>query len=201
MKKLFILSAVMVMGACAMFAGAKTPVVKGRVDFNGQNVALKAVKGPEGGSFKTITWGKEEKKKFSLTGETAQVTADKWLTDAFVFIPEADGVVTINLMSNWSKNKGNKNMNAHWVFYDKIVVEGAELTNGDFEELDSKGNPAGWGCKAANVVKAGKKPFSGKVMVKAWHNLRVRQNIKVIKGQQVTVIINAKMAEFEAGKE
>jgi hypothetical protein len=201
MKKLFVLLLVMVIGVSTLFAGPKTPAVKARLDFNGQNVALKAVKSPEGGSFKNITWGKEEKKKFSLTGETAQVTADKWLTDAFVFIPEADGVVTINLMSNWSKNKGNKNMNAHWVFYDKIVVEGAEFTNGDFEELDSKGNPTGWGCKPANVVKAGKKPFSGKVMVKAWHNLRVRQNIKVTKGQQVTIIINAKMAPYEVAKE
>ena len=52
-----------------------------------------------------INWGKEKDRKFNLTGETALLPADQWVKASFTFVPESDGKVTINLLSNYTKDK------------------------------------------------------------------------------------------------
>lgn len=197
MRKLFTLAMLLVFGAAVQAADA-VPVVKARIDINSKDVALKAVSAPEGGIFQNISWGKEEARKFALTGETAPLSADKWLKASFVFMPENDGWITISLMSNWSRDKDKKNMNAHWVYYDMITVEGCQMKNGDFEDAQD-GKPDGWSCVKELYITSD--AFSGKAMVKAWHNQRCAQTIEVKKDQQVTVTVNVKMGEFEPAKE
>lgn len=173
---------------------------RARIDVSGGKVVLKAVSGPKDGYFKNIHWGKKERRKFNLTGETPYLSADKWTKATFSFIPEADGKVVIKLMSNWSKSKGKKDMNAHWIYYDMITVEGATLKNGDFEKA-SKGKPAGWSCPSTSqYITSGLDFISGKAAVKAWHNMRCSQAITVKKGQKVTINVNAKAGDFEAAK-
>ena len=200
MKNLAVLLTLMVMGNLSLFAGDATLVVKARVDFNSKDVVLTAIKATEGGLLENIKWGDEEKRKFKLTGETIQLTTDKWITDAFIFMPENDGIVDITLKSNYLKDRDTGKMHETWVFYDEIVVEGAILVNGDFENIDSKGKMVNWFCKPENIVKDGAKPFSGKVMIKAWHNMKVFQFIKVTKGKPVTIIINFKKVKVKTGK-
>ena len=180
-------------GLCA------APVMKGRLDVNGGKIALKPVSGPKGGYFNNIGWGDKAKRKFSLTGETAPLTKGKWGKATFSFIPEADGTVTINLMSNWSKDKGKKGMNAHWIYYDMITSEGSAIKNGDFEDAKN-GKPVSWYCSNENYVTSGVEFVSGKAAVKAWHNKRCAQRINVKKGQKVTITVYAKVADYEPAK-
>ena len=198
MKKLFTLAMLLVFGASMQADDAVAPT-NARIDINGSGIALKAVSGPQGGSFGNITWGKDEDRKFSLTGETAPFVDDQWVKSTFTFVAESDGKVTINLMGNWTPNAaGKKNMDARWVFYDMVTVEGATLQNGDFEKAQD-GKPVGWDCTAALYITSG--GLNGKAMVKAWHNQRCSQVIEVKKGQTITITINAKKGEFEPAKE
>ncbi|MFA7230424.1 MAG: hypothetical protein WC071_04075 [Victivallaceae bacterium] len=200
MKKLLTLAMLIVFGV-SMQADNAVSKTRARIDINSKDVVLKAVSGPEGGYLRNITWGKEEARTFSLTGQTALLPADQWIKATFVFIPENDGRVTINLMSNWSKDKGKKNMNALWVYYDMVTVEGGALKNGDFEEAKDNGKPVGWYCHDNVYVTTEMKAFSGNAMVKAWHNQRCAQTIEVNKDQQVTITVNVKMGPFEEAKE
>ena len=199
MKKLFTLAMLLVFGA-SMQAAEATPQTRARVDISGKDVVLKAVSGPEGGSLQNITWGKEDDRKFSLIGETALLPADQWIKASFTFMPENDGKVTICLKGNWTKDKDKKNIDVRWVYYDMITVEGGLLQNGDFEDAKD-GKPVGWNCDKELYIVTEIKAFSGKAMVKAWHNQQCTQTIDVRKDQPVTVTVNAKMGEFEPAKE
>jgi len=197
MKKLFTLAMLLVFGASMHADDAVTPI-NARIDINGYGIALKAISGPQGGSFGNITWGKDEDRKFSLTGETAPFVDDQWVKSTFTFVAESDGKVSINLMGNWTPNApGKKNMDARWVFYDMVTVEGATLQNGGFEQAQD-GKPVGWECAGLYITSGG---IDGKAMIKAWHNQRCSQVIEVKKGQTVAITINAKKGELEPAKE
>ena len=198
MKKLLILAVLLTLGVLIQAADA-VPIFKARIDISSKDVALKPVSGPEGGSLGNIFWGKEELRKFSLTGETAQLPDDQWIKATFTFIPESDGQVNIRLMSNSSRDKDKKNSNIHRVYYDMVTVEGGTLTNGDFEDANN-GVPAGWNCKGMYITTE-MKAFSGNAMVKVWQNKPCHQTIDVKKDQQVTVTVNVKQGDFEPAKE
>jgi len=201
MKKLFTLAMLLVFGA-SMHADDAVAPTNARIDVNGSGIALKAISAPQGGSFQNITWGKDEDRKFSLTGETAPFVDDQWVKSTFTFVAESDGKVSVNLLGNWTPNApGKKNMDARWVYYDMVTVEGGSpLQNGDFEDA-KEGKPVGWECARELYVTTEIKAFSGKAMVKAWHNQRCSQVIEVKKGQPVTIIINARKGEFVPAKE
>lgn len=197
MKKLFTLAMLLVFGASIQADDAVTPT-NARIDIKGFGIALKAISAPQGGSLQNINWGKEEDRKFSLTGETAPFIDDQWVKSTFTFVAESDGKVSINLMGNWTPNAaGKKYMDARWVFYDMVTVEGAQLKNGDFEKAQD-GKPVGWECAGLYITSGG---LNGKAMIKAWHNQRCEQVIEVKKDQTVTITINAKKGELEPAKE
>jgi hypothetical protein len=197
MKKLFTLAMLLVFGASMQAQDAVAPT-NARIDINGYKIALKAVSKPEGGSLQNFNWGKEEERKCNLTGETAPFKDDQWVKSSFTFVPENDGKVAINLMGNWTPNApGKKKMDARWVLYDMITVEGATLKNGDFEEAQD-GKPVAWTCAGFYITSGG---LSDSAMVKAWHNQRCSQVIDVKKDQPVTITINAKKGEVEPAKE
>ena len=110
MKKLFTLAMLLVFGA-SMHADDAVAPTNARIDVNGSGIALKAISAPQGGSFQNITWGKDEDRKFSLTGETAPFVDDQWVKSTFTFVAESDGKVSVNLLGNWTPNApGKKNM-------------------------------------------------------------------------------------------
>jgi hypothetical protein len=200
MKKLFILAMLFVLGTTIQAADAAAQT-RARVDINSDDVVLKAVSAPEGGSLQNINWGKEKDSKFNLTGETALLPANRWIKASFTFMPENDGKVTINLMSNYTKDKDKKDPDIRWVYYDMIIVEGGSpLQNGDFEDAKG-GKPVGWDCDVDLYIVTEIKAFSGKAIVKTCHNQRCSQTIDVKQGRQVIITVNVKRGEFEPAKE
>ncbi len=173
---------------------------RARLDVSGGKIILKAVSAPKGGYFKNIPWGAKEKRQFNLTGETSPLPVGKWVKASFSFIPEADGKIVIRLTSNWSRSKGKKDLNAHWVYYDMVTAEGIKLVNGDFEKAKN-GKPMGWNCPNVSQYITSKLDFiSGKAAVKVWHNKRCSQAVTVKKGQKITITVNVKAGTVEAAK-
>lgn len=171
------------------------PAFKSRLDIRGIKVVLKPMSGPKGGYFKNINWGNKEQRNFFLTGETPRLSSNKWSKVSFSFMPENNGRVVIQLMSNWSRARGAKDMNAHWIYYDMVSAEGAVIKNGDFEDLVD-GKPSYWSCDKSQVISEDLDFISGEHAVKAWHNKRCTQVINVKKDQKVTITFHAKACKF-----
>lgn len=125
--------------------------------------------------------------------------ADQWKTCQFEFMPLADAVVTLGLMGTQSVNSKL----ITWTYYDDFHVEGAELINGDFEVVDQDGKAPGWNCvldqnwettasSEAGIVENESLAASGKRMARASHDHRVTQQIRITKGQKVTVRFQAR---------
>jgi hypothetical protein len=76
-----------------------------------------------------------------------------------------------------------------WTYADDMRVEGAELVNGGFEPPGEKGIPHGWQpeLQAPLWVHDPKLAAEGEYCVKTWHNGRIAQDLKLTKGQKVTV--------------
>lgn len=195
MRKIIVALLVVVFGV-----GLYAQTMKARVDIKGLGVPLKPVSGPDKGFLKYIHWGKKEQRKFNLTGETAPLSKNKWGKASFSFIPEKDGKVVISLAGNWSRSKGKKGLNACWIYYDMVTVEGSSVKNGDFENVSKKGGAAYWRCSKEAYVTSGTDFVSGKAAVKVWHNKRCTQVVKVKKGQKVTITVNVKAAEYVPSK-
>ncbi|MBT7055014.1 MAG: hypothetical protein HN976_07990, partial [Lentisphaerae bacterium] len=81
-----------------------------------------------------------------------------------------------------------------WGYFDDVVVTGAELRNGGFEEINAKGLPAGWYIYTPShsdmlpiLVKGEKSAHAGTHCVKLWYNGAFSHKLQVRKGQTVTV--------------
>lgn len=178
---------------------------KARIELNGgQIVGLKAGSAPEGGSLRNFARGKskkEDESAYNLICESAPLTDGVWQKIAFSFTPEGDGEVNLCLKGNWVKAGEKKNLDAHWVFVDNVLVEGGTIKNGDFEEAIGT-KPAGWKSTAGIVYLSGAtNACSGKAMVKVWHNQHCSQMISVKKDVQVTVTLNVMKGDVEMAKE
>jgi len=171
--------------------------LRARIDVAGGDVVnMLPGKASNGCHVENITWGNGETNYFVITCETEKLSFKKWHKFTFSFIPQESGQVSIDLMSNYS-NGGEGQINAHWIYYDDITVKGGKLINGSFDKIMNN-FPRGWSGLPKNLVKKASKfrPPSGSYVVKAWHNARVRQVIKVKEKEKVTITFKAMACEF-----
>jgi hypothetical protein len=175
-------------------AMAATPKARARIDLSGIKVKITPEAGKNGISASNPGWIKDaEKKAYYITSQSGVLSSEKWTEYEMTFTPESDGRVDINLMSNYYYGKdesGKSQIMPFWVQWDDVVVTGATLVNGDFEQETAKGTPTGWSTKKDNYIKQ-----DGQKYVKAWHNSRASQKITVTKGQKVTITAKTRSAE------
>lgn len=122
------------------------------------------------------------------------LSAEGWKQVGFQFTPLSNGVVTLVLMGQWKQTEDKKSLQILPVIFDRIEIEGAEIKNGDFEELDEKGLPKYWGVPAPlhndgdfHLLKDPTKVKSGSVSVFCWQNQRLTQTIAVKANQRVSI--------------
>ncbi len=174
-----------------VFAGCSLMAAAPRIDILSSNVKLKPASKIKGGYCSNPAWMKK-KKEFYVSSQGPQLKEGEWVDYEVSFIPETDGVVVIRLMGNCHRDKNHK-MIPEWVCWDDVVIEGAEVVNGDFEKGADK--PSGWRIgKGQYLSKDGNK------YIKAWHNRRAEQTIKVKAGQKVMIKARAKKADAEDKK-
>jgi len=147
-----------------------------RIDLQVQKntCGLAADGGSEGIRMEKAKWLKDKADcRLQVVGKCGKKWEEKWVQ----FIPNEDCSISVQLMSNSTKD---------YVAYDNIRIEGSSIGNGSFEQLNSKGNPQGWYGMGKYILK-NTDAADGKNCVEAFHNGRAMQNIKCKKGQPVKI--------------
>ena len=104
-----------------------------RIDLSGINdTTLKPVSASEGASLSQASWrGKLKDRHLSCTVKATK----EWKKYSFSFVAKKDGKCVLFLMGTDKKN---------FFFCDNLTASGVEIKNGNFEQLNSKGEPSGW---------------------------------------------------------
>ena len=154
-----------------------------RINISGINgTALKPGSASDGVVLQQAVWLKQRKDQTLSCNVTV---SREWKKYSFTFMPKKTGKYTFSIMSSNEK---------FFASCDGITVEGTTLKNGNFEELNSSGEPKYW-------VKMKKPLFSqtGGVdnsrFVSTAHNDRWTQIINCTKGVEVKVTFYARTAK------
>lgn len=123
-------------------------------------------------------------KKDNTLSCDVKVTGE-WKKYSFSFIPKASGRFTISLMSSNARS---------FAACDDITITGATLKNGNFEQLNSKGEPEGW-MKMKNPRFSNSEGVNNSNCSITAHNDRWLQIINCTEGQEVTITFYARSAK------
>ena len=151
-----------------------------RIDLSGINgTTMKPAAASEGVSLGQASW--RGKKKDQHLSCTVKVTKE-WKKYSFSFIAKKSGKVSLNLMSSTPKD---------FFACDNITASGFELRNGDFEQLNDKGEPSGW-YKMKNPRFSSSDGVDGSNCAITAHNDRWHQIIVCKKGELATITFYAR---------
>ncbi len=161
------------------------------IDINGtrEGVAMEPVAGCE-----PYATGRVKVAGSHLRGSTDDLTSGAWEDLELSFIPSNDGVVSLQVRGRPYASAADNKLLPVWVYFDDVVVQGAELSNGGFEERDAKGLPTGWrhytpshSPLLPHLIEGENAARTGQRCVKVWYSGAFSQELRVEKGRQVTV--------------
>lgn len=172
-----------------MAAGSSHFAAVGRIDLDSRQKPVPMTAGP---GCSVATWAKPVGCYVSAT--TSELKEPGWHQMRFEFTPQESGVVTMKLMGSGIRKPGSDEFIPIWTYADDLRVEGAEVVNGGFEAPGAKGCPNGWRFEINQAlwVHDPKLAAEGEYCVKTWHNGRLAQDLKVTKGQKVTVSLKVR---------
>lgn len=153
----------------------------GRIDIYSENMKFILNDVNSNGKVQYATWiqKKQNQKKDWIT--QMELTNNDWQQLWIEFMPQDSGFVYIVVRgSMYPDIKTNR----HEVLVDDVVIrgEGSEIQDGGFEDLDTLGNPTGWGLPAASSSQVSSFSHSGKYSVIVWHDSPVVQKMAVKAG-------------------
>ena len=170
------------------WAAAAPPARYGRIDVYSADGAFEVrdVSASTGAQILDVGWRGEG---MADTGATAQARArETWREVWIEVVPEQDGKLQINFQGEYYRKQSAEDVRLVWV--DQIQVRGAEIVNGDLEELQD-GVPRGWrfsGPASPEAVSSdGAIADGGDVCVAVWYGAILRQAVDVQAGQPVRV--------------
>jgi len=140
-----------------------------------------------GRNCEVCSWAKPAGSRLKAT--SADLKGD-WQDFVFDFTPKADGEVLIELRGRPQTSAVDATHYIPvWNYWDDVRVEGAQLVNGGFEELDAKtGLPTNWRRVGnAILVTDPRAAASGKTCVKTWFLGRFAQTLRAKRDTKVTV--------------
>ncbi|HOK05219.1 MAG TPA: hypothetical protein P5270_02085 [Victivallales bacterium] len=158
-----------------------------RIDIDGTNntINLTLDANLQGGWGTNASWFDDDAKNKEYVLVIFQTT-DNWSQSSFSFLPTKDGEVSLILRSRWIPDKTKEE--EEWTLFDNIVVEGAEIKNGNFEEGNSSWNLNG----NSEIVTEGKQ---NNKCVKVSHDSPAIQNMTVNKDKKVKITFQHKISK------
>jgi hypothetical protein len=136
-------------------------------------------------------FGPVEQRPFILRAKGKEtVSSLLWREYSFTFTPEKSGYVWVSLEGEYPP-KDQPDL-VFQVDFDTLVVIGAEIRNGDFEDAADDGTPRAWQYNAKVIPNEGQTAHSGNHFVTVTAKNRIGQAIKVTAGQAVTISFSAR---------
>ena len=138
------------------------------------------------------SYGPADKKPFILVSTGKATTAGDWKEYSFSFTPEKSGYLWLSLAGQYPPK--DKTDLVFKVDYDKMVVTGGKMENGDFEDSNADGKPKFWNFATnAPLIPAGSKAaLSGTKFVSASKDSTVGIGLLGTAGQPVTITFSAR---------
>lgn len=168
---------------------AAPPARYGRIDVYGVDAKFKVrdVRVSPGAQMLDVGWRGDG---MAQSGATAQARVrGRWREIWIEVVPEQDGKLQVNFQGEYYSKLGSDDVRLVWV--DDARATGAQLSGGDFEELEADGTPHGWffsGPPGPDAIsRDGTVAASGQVGVGVWYGSQLRQVIDVRGGQPVRV--------------
>ena len=151
-----------------------------RIDINGINgTVMKPLEASEGVTLTQQSWrGKNKDRHLTCT---AKVT-NEWKKYSITFVAKNDGVFSMHLMSTSPKD---------FFACDDIASSQLEIKNGNFEQLNAKGEPESWYKMKEPRFSLTDGTDGSKCGIVA-HNDRWHQQIRCKKGEVVTITFCAR---------
>ena len=121
-----------------------------------------------------------------------------WTELTVSFTPAGDGTLDLALNGPWAQDINGK-MPRQEILWDDITADGAEISNGGFEETSGP-QPAGWTSRWAPYLTpdewplAGAEARTGKSVGVSWCQRQLVQTLKLKAGHKVTLKLHAKAA-------
>lgn len=136
------------------------------------------------------SWLKPQDKRACYLQIFSQKLIDtQWQTYHFSFTAKKDGNVHLNLLGRYLLKKGTKTKNPIWTLYDNFTVQGAPLTNGDFEQTNEIDQLLNWKSKHPIITISDE---TSKQCIAIWHDRTAGQWLKVKANQTVTIRFDAR---------
>ncbi len=131
---------------------------------------------------------------YRLSANLRDLPADSWREMSFSFVSAVDGEVSLILLGDAFTDPGTKTQLPVWVYMDDLRVEGATLSNGDFEERQANGESVAWRphVKPGISIHDPKLAASGAWLVKVTQDRRFMQTLKLTAGRPVTVRVKVR---------
>lgn len=151
------------------------------------------------GSASEATWEKDEAARQRTRDVVFPIRWWSWSAQEIRFTPSQDGTVELWLLGPWSPADKDGSMPRKEVLWDNVAVEGATISNGDFE-APGQGAPAGWTVPWSAYPGADEWPLQGagapgdSRVAAAWCERPLMQALKVSAGRPVTIRLHAKAA-------
>ncbi len=134
-----------------------------------------------------------------LRGSTGELAGDVWQDAELTFVPAKDGVVSLRIRGRPFASAGDNELLPVWTYFDDVAVEGADLTNGGFEEVGAEGLPEGWKYYTPShtqvlplVIAEEGAARAGQRCVKVWYSGALSYDLRVEAGKQIAVRAKAR---------
>jgi len=174
---LFVLAFLLMSGTS--FADTATkPVCGGRIDIYSENMGFGLKSVTSNGLVQPADWLPKNKQGGYWLAQM-EIRDKEWHYLWIDFVPDISGVIYIALRGSlYPADKSS----LHEVFVDDVVIErekSAKILEDSFEQLDSTGNPAGWGTPAAKNSQVSSVSRTGELSMIVWHDSPLIRKIEV----------------------
>lgn len=180
-----VLASLLVLGAVGVYAAAP---VKAVLDVDGRSTKCKIgdpVAGSDKVTFNTPPWVKGEQAELYLLMMSKPNLTGEFQDFSVTFTPKDDGQVILSFRGSQAPEG-----KTYYVAYDDIKIDGADVVNGSFEEVEN-GKAKGWNAPADSLVTGSDKAPEGKNYMLGAQKKPVGQRIKVTAGKPVTIKFKA----------
>ena len=181
--------------AAALLVSAPSPLLADamRVNLSSKDAELSVVKNSDNVKILDQSWVTDPEKKARSIASEMQVN-NEWSSYSLTFQAAQGTTVKLRIAGEFSKNS------EVWVYIDDVKVDGASISNGDFEDSSPFGGAKGWFLqkyegKQGEILSQPDKAASGSNFAKVAYPMPAVQSFDVPGDTPVTITMKSRLAD------